>query len=81
MADQDEVLSNALPDEGLADDAGIDVDTVIQNAAEKANLSVLNVKSILHVMTHTHTHVHPVTYVSLYAACTQGQESVVGDPA
>ncbi len=79
MADQDEVLSNALPDEGLADDEGIDVDTVIQNAADKANLSVLNVKSILHVMIYTHT--HPETYVSLYIACTQGQESIVGDPA
>ncbi len=52
MADEDEVL-NALSEAGSADDEGIDVDTVIQNAAEKANLSILNVKSILHVMTHT----------------------------
>ncbi|XP_064390230.1 GON-4-like protein [Halichondria panicea] len=47
MADEDEVL-NALSEAGSADDEGIDVDTVIQNAAEKANLSILNVKSILH---------------------------------
>lgn len=38
------------------------VDSVIETAAEKANLSVLNVKSILHVGSHTLT--HPLNHTS-----------------
>lgn len=66
--DQDEVMQ--------AGDSPTDVDSVIQNAAAKANLSVHNVKSILHVSSCTYFLITLACTV-LTPARTEGQASIV----